>query len=61
MNAVEIIEEIKRLPEDERGKVIAFIKEIPNETTLEAMRAPVDEERSFKNSAELFKALDSES
>jgi len=60
MNAAEIIEEIKRLPDEERGKVVEFMRDIPNAETLEAMREPIDTSRSFKNSAELFAALDAE-
>ena len=60
MNASEIIEEIKRLPEDERGKVIDFVRRIPNAETLAAMNETLEEGRSFKSASELFAAIDRE-
>ena len=38
MNAAEIIEHIKQLPPEERGKVVDFTRHLPNEETLEAMK-----------------------
>jgi hypothetical protein len=49
MNAAEILEEIARLPEDEKGKVVEFLRHQPNAETVEAMREPVEECRSFKS------------
>ncbi len=60
MNAATIIEEIKSLPKKERGKVIEFVKHIPNEETLAAINEPLEKGRSFKSAAELFAALDKE-
>ena len=60
MNALEIIEEIKQLPEDERGKVVEFMRHIPNAETIAAINEPLEEGRSFKNAAELFAELDKE-
>ena len=37
MNAAEIIQEIERLPEEEKGKVVDFMRHLPNEETLAAM------------------------
>ena len=42
LNAAEIIEEIQRPPEDERGKVIEFVLHQPSQETLEAMREPTE-------------------
>ena len=42
MNAAEIIQEIQRLPEDEKGKVVDFMRHLPNAETLEAMREPIN-------------------
>jgi len=42
MDAAQIIEEIQRLPEEERGKVLEFVRHQPNAETLEAMREPTD-------------------
>jgi hypothetical protein len=42
MNAVEIIEQIKQLPPEERDKVVDFTRHLPNEETLEAMAEPID-------------------
>ena len=60
MNTDEIMEEIARLPESEKGKVIEFVRHLPNAQTIEAIKEPLDENRSFKSSAELFAALDKE-
>lgn len=34
MNAAEILEEIARLPEEEQGKVIEFVRHLPNAETI---------------------------
>lgn len=34
MNAAEIIEEIARLPENEKGKVVESVRHLPNAETL---------------------------
>jgi hypothetical protein len=60
MNAAQIIEEIQRLSEDERGKVLDFARHQPNAETLEAMREPVEAGRSFKSAAELFASIEAE-
>lgn len=60
MNAVEIIQEIQRLPEEEKGKVVDFMRHMPNAETLEAMREPIEEGRSFKSAAELFASIEAE-
>ncbi len=62
MNAAEIIEEISRLPEEERGKVIDFVYHLPNSETLAAIKEaenPEDLDR-FASSKDLFKSLDVE-
>lgn len=59
MNAVEIIEEIKRLPDEERGKVVEFMRHIPNTETLEAMREPSEGLPRFNTVEELFAELNS--
>ena len=43
MNAAEIIEEIARLPESEKGKVVEFVRKLPNAETLEAINESVDD------------------
>ena len=60
MNAAEIIEQIKHLPLEEQGKVVAFARHLPNEETLEAMAEPVNTLRSFNTVEELFSELDKE-
>ena len=57
MNALEIIEEIKRLPEDERGKVVEFMRHIPNAETIEAINEPTEELPRFNTVEELFEEL----
>ena len=59
MNAAEIIQEIQRLPEDEKGKVVEFVRHQPNAETLEAMeeaKHPEDLEK-FDSAADMFKKL----
>ena len=54
MNAAEIIQEIERLPEEERGKVIEFMRHQPKMETLEAMREPTDDLPRFETVEALF-------
>jgi hypothetical protein len=60
MNAAEIIEEIQRLPGNEQGKVVEFVRHLPNAETIAAIYEPLEEGRSFKSAAELFAAIDEE-
>lgn len=59
MNAAQIIEEIQRLPEDERGKVLDFARHQPNAETLEAMEEARHPEKleKFDSAADMFKKL----
>ena len=59
MNAAEIIEVIKRLPEDERGKVVEFMRHIPNAETIEAINEPTEDLLRFDTVEELFEELNS--
>ena len=57
MNAAQIIDEIQRLPDDERGKVLDFVRHQPNAETLEAMRESTDDLPRFETVEDLFKEL----
>ena len=57
MNAAQIIEEIQRLPEDERGKVLDFARHQPNAETLEAMREATDDLPRVETVEDLLKEL----
>ena len=59
MNAAEIIEEIQRLPESEKGKVVDFMRHLPNEETLAAMEEAKHPEKleKFDSAADMFKKL----
>lgn len=59
MNAAEIIQEIERLPEDEKGKVVDFMRHLPNEETLAAMQEAKHPEKleKFDSAADMFKKL----
>ena len=59
MNAAEIIKEIQRLPEDEKGKVVEFVRHQPNAETLEAMEEAKHPEKleQFDSAADMFKQL----
>lgn len=62
MNAAEVIEEIKRLPPEEQGKVVEFTRHLPNAETIAAMEEALDPEKleSFKSAEDLFRKLDLE-
>lgn len=59
MNAAEIIQEIERLPEEEKGKVVDFMRHLPNEETLAAMKEAKHPEKleKFDSAADMFKKL----
>ena len=57
MNAVEVIEEIKRLPEKERSKVLEFVRHLPNAETVEAINEPIKDLPRFDSVEELLKEL----
>lgn len=60
MNAVQIIEEIQRLPDEERGKVVQFVRHLPNAETIAAMNEPIDKLQRFDSVEALFADLESE-
>ena len=57
MNATEIIEEITRLPESEKGKVIEFVRHLPNPQTIEAINEPTDNLPRYYNMGEVRDAI----
>ena len=59
MNAAQIIEEIQRLPEDEKGKVVEFLRHQPNAETLAAMEEAKHPEKleKFDSAADMFEKL----
>jgi hypothetical protein len=59
MNAAEIIQEIERLPENEKGKVVDFMRHLPNQETLDAMEEARHPEKleQFDSAADMFKKL----
>ena len=59
VNAAQIIKEIERLPEDERGKVIDFARCLPNAETSEAMEEAKHPEKleRFESASDLFEKL----
>jgi hypothetical protein len=57
MNAAEIIEQITRLPESEKGKVVEFVRHLPNAETLEAINEPTDDLPHYTNMDEVSNAL----
>jgi len=59
MNATEIIEEISKLPEEEKGKVIEFLRHLPNAETIAAINEPVEGLPRFDSVEELFEELES--
>ena len=59
MNAAEIIQEIECLPKSEKGKVIDFMRHLPNWETLEGMEEAKHPEKleKFDSAADMFKKL----
>jgi hypothetical protein len=57
MNAAEIIEEIARLPDDEKGKVVEFVRHLPNAETLEAINEPSEGLARYTSMEEVSSAL----
>ena len=57
MNAAEIIEEIARLPESEKGKVVEFVRKLPNAETLEAINEAVDDLPRYTSMNEVRSAI----
>jgi antitoxin component of RelBE/YafQ-DinJ toxin-antitoxin module len=59
MNAAQIIDEITRLPEDEKDKVVDFVRHLPNAETLAAMEEAEHPEKleSFESAEDMFKKL----
>jgi len=57
MNAVEVIEEIRRLPEEEREKVVEFVRHLPNAETIEAINEPLEGLPRYKSMSEVRKAI----
>jgi len=57
MNAAEIIEEIARLPDNEKGKVVEFVRHLPNAETLEAMNEQSDDLPRYTSMEEVSSAL----
>ena len=57
MNAAEIIEEIARLPENEKGKVVEFVRHLPNAETLEAINESTDGLPRYTSMDEVGSAL----
>ena len=57
MNAKEIIEEIARLPENEKGKVVEFVRHLPNAETLEAINESTDDLPRYTGMDEVSSAL----
>ena len=59
MNAFEVIEQIKQLPSDERGKVIAFVRKIPNDETVAALEEARNHDKldSYRSADEMFEVL----
>ena len=57
MNAAEIIEEIARLPESEKGKVVDFVRHLPNAETVEAINEPTDDLPHYTTMNQVSRAL----
>jgi len=60
MNAVEIIEEISRMPETERKKVVAYLNREPTSETRAAMDEAQQPEKleAYESADQLFAAND---
>lgn len=59
MNAEKIIEEITRLPENEKDKVVEFVRNLPNDKTIASFDEPLEELPRFSSVEALFDELKS--
>ena len=59
MNAVQIIKEIQKLPTDEKGKVVAFVRKIPNAETIAALEEAQNHHKldEYASADEMFEVL----
>jgi hypothetical protein len=57
MNAAEIIDEIERLPAGEKGKVVEFVRQLPNAETVEAIEESTDDLSRYKTMKEVRSAI----
>lgn len=57
MDAAKIIEDIQRLPEEERRKVVEFVRHLPNAETVEAINEPLEGLPRYKSMSEVRKAI----
>ncbi len=57
MNAAEIIKEIECLPESEKGKVVEFVRHIPNAETIAAINEPTEDLPRYKSMNEVRDAI----
>ena len=58
MDAAEIIEEIIRLSEKEKVKVVEFVRHMPNAETIDAINEPTEGLPRFSTVEELFEELE---
>ena len=57
MNAAEVIDQYKRLPLEEQGKVLEFIRHQPNAETIEAINEPIEGLQRYRNMDEVKSAI----
>lgn len=57
MNAQQIIDEITQLPLEEKSKVVAFVRHLPNEETIEAINEPTDDLPRYTSMDEVRSAI----
>jgi hypothetical protein len=57
MDAAQIIDEYKRLPAEEQGKVMEFIRHQPNAETIEAINEPLEGLPRYSNMDEVKSAI----
>ena len=57
MDAAEVIDQYKRLPPEEQGKVLEFIRHQPNEATIEAINEPTEGLPRYSNMDEVKSAI----
>ena len=57
MNAAKIINEITQLPEAEKGKVVEFIRRLPNAESLEAIHESSDNLVCYSSMDEVKNAI----
>lgn len=57
MNAAEVIEKIVKMPQEEQNKVVKFMRNTPNQDTIDAINEPLENLSVYKSMNEVKSAI----